>query len=97
MRKIFTFFGKLIKSNDRFSTPISLNYLGETSYKTIIGGLSSIAIGISLIWYLWIMISEMVNRQNSVVNSATKMNSLILDTTSYNVGDTVVRKYNNTE
>ena len=33
------------------------------------------------------MISEMVNRQNSVVNSATKMNSLILDPTSYNVGD----------
>ena len=49
MRKIFTFFGKLIKSNDRFSTPISLNYLGETSYKTVIGGLSSIAIGISLL------------------------------------------------
>ena len=33
------------------------------------------------------MISEMVNRQNSVVNSALKMNSLILDPTSYNVGD----------
>ena len=87
MNKIITSFGKLIKSNDRFSTPISLNYLGETSFKTVIGGLSSIAIGISLLWYLWIMISEMVNRQNSVVNSATKMNSLILDPTSYNVGD----------
>ena len=76
-RKIFDWVADKVKSTDRFATSISLNFQGDTSFKTGIGGLATVFSLWFLLAYFGLLLSKMVNRDNSVINSITKMDSLI--------------------
>ena len=71
--KILAWVNDKIKDNDRFATPILLNYKGKTSFKTMIGGIGSIFIHFILIAYSVILMIQMVKRDGSVINSTTKI------------------------
>ena len=49
--KIFEFFVNSVKSADIFDTDIKLNYKGQSSFKTMIGGTTSIFICIGISFY----------------------------------------------
>ena len=85
--KVLARLSKLIKFNDKFAMPILLNYKGETSYKTVIGGLTSITISAIIICYSWVLFGTVVNRQNSAINSNEKIRTLMLDPSKFNLGD----------
>ena len=44
-------FREMFVSLDTFGTPVSLNYKGESSYKTILGALITIALKIFMLVY----------------------------------------------
>ena len=75
--KVLAWLSKMIKPLDKFGIPILLNYKGDSSYKTVIGGLVSIVITVILLWYAWVLFITMINRQNSVINSGDKIRSLM--------------------
>ena len=85
--KILRWINNRIKNTDRFATPIYLNYKGNATYKTTIGGIWSIVISIILIIYSIILFVKIVNKDGSVINSVTKTNYLIYDSRSYNLID----------
>ena len=60
--KILSWISKHIRNSDRFAIPIWLNYKGETSFKTIIGGLGSIAIGCATVVYLIMLLIQIGNQ-----------------------------------
>ena len=76
-----------IKSYDRFANPISLNYLGDTKFKTGFGGIISIFLLWALMGYTALLIKQMINYEGSVINSITKINNLMTDSTKYNLND----------
>ena len=86
-RKIFGWFANQVKSIDRFATSISLNFQGDTSFKTVIGGFVTIFSFWILFAYFGLLLSKMVKRNNSVINSITKMDNLIYNPTKYNLAD----------
>ena len=85
--KILSWINKRIRNSDRFAIPICLNYKGETSFKTTIGGLGSIAIGCALVVYLVMLLVQIANKDGSVINSMTMINSFIYDLKNYNLKD----------
>ena len=76
-----------VKGTDRFALPISLNFKGESSFKTIIGGTVSVVIIMVLLWYSALLLKEMINRENSIVSSITKIENLIYNSNKYNLND----------
>ena len=44
--------GNLIKSGDYFGIPITLNFKGERSYKTLCGGLTTLILSIFIVIYV---------------------------------------------
>ena len=64
-RKTLVFTVNQIKSRDRFATPISLNYKGESTFKTGIGGLFSLLLLWGLLIYSALLLKQMINRENS--------------------------------
>ena len=86
-KKIFEWVADKVKSTDRFATSISLNFQGDTSFKTGIGGLATVLSLWFLLAYFGLLLSEMINRDNSVINSITKMDNLIYNPTRYNLAD----------
>ena len=85
--KILSWISKQIRNSDRFAIPIWLNYKGETSFKTMIGGLGSITIGCALVVYLIMLLIQIANKEGSIINTAIKMNTLIFDNSKYNLID----------
>ena len=76
-----------IKGTDRFAVPVSLNFKGDSSFKTGIGGIVSVVIILGLLGYSIILLKGMINRENSNINSITKIENLIYDPTKYNLND----------
>ena len=85
--KILSWINNRVKNTDRFATPIYLNYKGNSTYKTTIGGILSIIISIILIIYSIILFIKIVNKDGSVINSVTKTNYLLYNSRSYNLID----------
>ena len=63
-KRVLNFISRSIKSRDRFATPISLNYDGDTEFKTTIGGSVSVALFLFLIVYSALLLKQMINREN---------------------------------
>ena len=78
---------KKVKGADRFALPISLNFKGESSFKTITGGTVSVVILMMLLGYSLLLLKQMINRENSIVNSITKIDNLIYNPNKYNLND----------
>ena len=76
-----------VKGTDRFALPISLNFKGESSFKTITGGTVSVVILMVLLGYSILLLKEMINRESSIVNSITKIDNLIYNPNKYNLND----------
>ena len=87
VRKGVSWVKNKIKDTDRFALPVSLNFKGDSSFKTGIGGVVSVVIIWGLVGYSVILWIGMVNRENSVINSVTKIGNLIYDPTKYNLND----------
>ena len=81
--KVFNWINTKVKSFDRFGIPILLNYNGENTYKTTIGGIGSIIIGIILVIYSVVLFMQIVNKDGSVINSTTQIKNLLYDPTKY--------------
>ena len=81
--KFFDWINTKIKSFDRFGIPILLNYNGENTYKTTIGGIGSIIISIILVIYSLVLFMQMVNNEGSIINSTTQIKNLMYDPTKY--------------
>ena len=54
----------LIRSLDKFGEPISLNYKGETSFKTILGATFSIALNVFIMVYAFGQILVLANYED---------------------------------
>ena len=76
-----------VKERDRFGKNISLNFEGKGVFKTTIGGFTTILLSILMIVYSAILLKQMINRENSVINTSTKIRNLIYDPTKYNLED----------
>ena len=63
-KSVFEFISRTLKSRDRFATPVSLNYDGDTEFKTTIGGIVSVALFLFLIVYSALLLKQMINREN---------------------------------
>ena len=85
--KVLRWINSKIKDTDRFSIPICLNYKGKNSYRTTFGGVWSIVIALNLLIYSIILFIQMTNREGSIINTVTKRNNLIYDSTKYNLKD----------
>ena len=81
--KFFNWVNNKVKKTDRFGVPILLNYKGENSYKTTIGGIWSIIINAILAAYSIVLLMQMINRDGSVINSTIKVKNLMYDSTKY--------------
>ena len=62
--KISSWMGRRIRDIDQFSTPILLRYKGDTEFKTEIGGFVSLSLLAFLIVYAWLLLKQMINREN---------------------------------
>ena len=76
-----------VKGTDRFALPVSLNFNGESSFKTTIGGTISVVFILWLLGYSILLWKEMINRESSVINSITKIDNLIYKPDKYNLKD----------
>ena len=76
-----------IKGTDRFAIPISLNFNGQSSFKTGIGGIVSAIILLALLGYSVLLCKEMINRESRVINSNTKIENLIYNPYKYNLNN----------
>ena len=85
--RISSWMTNVIKSNHRFSTPISFNFKGDTSFKTGIGGWTSILLLMFIFAYFVLLLIDLVNHNNSTINIATKINNLIYNKSKYNLSD----------
>ena len=85
--RFISWMAQAIKSNDRFASPISLNYMGDTNFKTGFGGIISILLMWALLGYTALLIKQMINYEGSVINSNIKINSLMSDSKKYNLND----------
>jgi hypothetical protein len=73
---------KFIKSIDIYGHPISLTYKSETTYKSIIGGFSTILSRAAILGYL---ASYLVNVYNNdcTINKSSIFRNTIIDNTTY--------------
>ena len=63
-KRVINFISRSLKSRDRFATPISLNYDGDTEFKTTIGGSVSVILFLILMAYSALLFKQMINREN---------------------------------
>ena len=85
--RIFSWMTNAIKRNDRFSTPISFNFKGDTSFKTGIGGWTSILLLMFVFAYFVLLLIDLINHNNSTINIVTKIDNLIYNKSKYNLSD----------
>ena len=57
-------FGNFVRSFDVFGEPVSLNYKGEQSFKTIIGALFTLVLKLFIIFYAATALLDMFARAN---------------------------------
>ena len=69
--KVWNYALTKLKQADYFGTPISLNFKGEKTFKTSIGGAFSVIIFIGLLAYTGFLINIMVNRDDTSLNIVT--------------------------
>ena len=62
--KVFAWVFGTTKSADRFGTPVSLKFKGETVFKTAAGGTTSVLMFLFLIAYSVLLFKQMINREN---------------------------------
>lgn len=62
---------EFITSFDVFSEPVSLNYKGETSYKTVVGAFFSISIKIFLIIYATQQMLALINYDSPQITNVS--------------------------
>ena len=82
--KVFNYTLNKLKKADYFGAPISLNFKGETTFKTSIGGALSIIILLGLLAYTGFLMSVMINRDNTSLNVVTQIDRLIDNPVSMN-------------
>ena len=61
--KKVSYFGELIKEKDMYGQPITLNYQGSDTYKTIPGGILSIILLVCVIAYGFLKGKYMVDKE----------------------------------
>ena len=66
-----------VKQSDYFGTPVSLNFKGETKFKTVVGGVVSLSILIGLLIYTGFLMNVMIKREDSSLNVVTQIDRLI--------------------
>ena len=79
-------FCNVLKTCDLYGKSIVLNYKGEQSFKTIIGGVASLFIFIFIIVYFLIQIQAMIHYGNSNVSKNIFRKNINEDTTKHEIG-----------
>ena len=75
---------KKVTSYDIFGTPVTVNFKGEDTYKTLFGAIVSLSLAALMLYYTWIMFGKMVDRSDpdltsyKLVNSRTEDDPLIV-------------------
>ena len=82
--KFFRFF----RSLDKYGHPIALTYKGDASYKTLIGGLLTIATRIGVIAFLMIEIMSVISKTSTITNSEV-INNVAIDKNEYEFNSTM--------
>ena len=62
--KVFKMGGKTLKSQDSFGAPVSVNYKGEQTHKSIFGGMVTIMATLIILVFFVTRMDKMVNRDN---------------------------------
>jgi hypothetical protein len=85
-RRSFKWVKDKIKARDMFAIPVSLNFEGESQFRTGIGGCTTIVILLLLLAYASLLLKSVINKENSNVTKNSVQSDLTYDTTKYNVG-----------
>ena len=86
IRKIFGYIKSKIKGNDLYDKKITLTYNGDSSYKTLIGGIVSISIKLLILIYAWILIRVIFKRGDTKKTLNRVIKDLTYDTTKHYIG-----------
>ena len=84
--KICSYICSKVKSNDFYTKQITFSYNQEDGFKTILGGVVSIAIKLILFVYALALISVIINRSDTKRSVNTTVKNLALDDTKYYIG-----------
>ena len=85
LSKCINFFQNKVKSRDMYGQPIALNFKGEESINTFIGGVISIFLTLLFTYYFFTEFLIMVNRDNTSINTNLLQRNWETDTSSYNL------------
>eukprot|EP00347_Sterkiella_histriomuscorum_P001646 403371222 len=65
---------QMIRSQDRFGKPITLNYKGNSSHKTILGGFFSCVSKVLILLYFAFQLQDVWNRKYAIENRISQLN-----------------------
>ena len=86
LTKIFKYITNNVRAGDLYAKNITLTYAGKSSYKTIIGGMVSLMIYLSLFVYAWILLSVMFRRKDTKKTVNRTVKDLAYDSSKHYIG-----------
>lgn len=85
--KVISYFTGKMRNYDQFAIPITLNYNGEDSFKSYLGGFFSIIAMILTFIYGLTLLIALFNYSNTVINTVELIRNLATDTTTYKINN----------
>ncbi|CAI2385115.1 unnamed protein product [Moneuplotes crassus] len=80
LRKSADYFLNSLRGLDMYPKTIKFTYKGQEEYKTLLGGLVSLAINVVILIYAWMLFTIMVSNKNSSKSINTSVKNLREDT-----------------
>lgn len=78
-------FGNYIRSQDKYGVPIGVNYQGDDTFKTKIGGVVTLLTYCVVLAYTLTKITQLIQRTNPNVATTTEFVNYETDLTRYNL------------